>query len=232
MRPDERLIVALDTGSAKEALALVERLGERACFYKVGMGLFAATGPAIVADLRRRGKKIVLDLKFHDSPMQVALSCRAVTRLGVALTNLHALAGREAMAEAARAVAEESAASGVERPLLVAVTVLTSHAGAEVSETVLRLARDACESGLDGIVCSGEEVKAVKAALGPRCLTVVPGIRPAGADVGDQRRIYTPGQAIRDGADYLVVGRPITGAPNPAEALRHILEEMDRALHA
>lgn len=241
MNPAERLIIALDYRSGDDALRAVERLGDSAGYYKVGIGLFAAEGPEIVRELRRRGKRVFVDLKFHDIPAQVDLACRAVVRLGAQLMNLHSVGGSQVMQAACAAVADEAARIGVERPLVIGVTLLTSLEGiddawgrmrgadAEVAEMVLTMTRLVLEAGLDGVVCSGQEVGAVKEAFGSRCVTVVPGIRPAGSSLDDQRRVLTPEAAVREGADYLVVGRPITGAPDPVAAMEAIVHEMGRA---
>lgn len=243
MNPAERLIIALDYRSGEDALRCVERLGAAADFYKVGIGLFAAEGPEIVRELRRRGKRVFVDLKFHDIPAQVDLACRAVVRLDAQLLNLHSVGGAQVMQAAAAAVADEASRLGAERPQLVGVTLLTSLEGvddawgrirgadAEVAEMVLTMTRLVLEAGLDGVVCSGQEVGAVKAAFGSRCVAVVPGIRPAGASLDDQRRVLTPEAAVREGADYLVVGRPITGAPDPVAATLAIVAEIERAMH-
>jgi orotidine-5'-phosphate decarboxylase len=241
MQPEERVIVALDTATREDARSIVDRLGEHAGFYKVGIGLFLAAGPDFVRELGERGKKIFFDLKFHDIPAQVSLASRVSVRLGASLVNVHSIAGSQIMGAVLSAVKEEAEMLGKERPRVVAVTLLTSLAGVEdswgrmrgadqeVSEMVVTMARITGESGLDGVVCSGQEVAAVKRAMGDSFLTVVPGIRPQGSAPDDQRRVLTPGAAIREGADYLVVGRPITGDPDPLGALKSIHEEIERA---
>jgi orotidine-5'-phosphate decarboxylase len=198
------------------------------------MELFTAAGPAVLGPLVRRGHSVFLDLKFHDIPNTVAGAVRSAARLGVRMVNVHA-AGGPAMLAAARA-----ALDGVEDPPeLLAVTMLTSMDQAQLkatgldrspSEQVELLARMSLEAGIRGFVCSAEEVATLRALTGPEGVLVIPGIRPAGSDIADQRRIATPAEALRLGASYLVVGRPITQAPDPAEAAEAILKEMAEAL--
>jgi orotidine-5'-phosphate decarboxylase len=228
----ERVITALDVPSAEEALALAGRLGEGAAMVKVGLELFGAAGPTVVQLLQGRGRRIFLDLKFHDIPNTVAGAARVAARLGVTLCTMHAAAGPRAVAAAAEALATAPPGPDGRRPALLAVTVLTSlgrdelaqtapGAGA-VAEQVQRLAALAWENGCDGLVCSPADLTALRDRLGPAPLCVTPGIRPAGAAVGDPVRVATPADARRAGADYLVVGRPITRADDPAAALRAI----------
>jgi orotidine-5'-phosphate decarboxylase len=232
LAPRDRLVVALDLPSRQEALKLVDRLGQTCQWFKVGMELYYAAGNSIVQQLRDRGFDIFLDLKLHDIPNTVAGAVRSATRAGASLLTIHA-SGGAAMMDAA---AEAASAPG--SPRLLAVTVLTSMdanqlAGigvtASPAEQVLRLARLAQASGIDGMVCSPEEVDLLRKETGPDTLLVIPGIRPAGSDIEDQKRIATPAQAITHGASILVVGRPITRAPDPAEAARAILQEIDQA---
>jgi orotidine-5'-phosphate decarboxylase len=232
--PDPRLIVALDFSDAAGALELAARLDPALCRVKVGKELFTAAGPALVNELSRRGFQVFLDLKFHDIPSTVAQACQAAARLGVWMVNVHALGGRRMMA-AAREALERSAA----RPRLVAVTVLTSMEPADLAEVgvagdpeaaVLRLARLARDAGLDGVVCSAREAAQLRRELGRDFWLVTPGIRPAGAGLDDQSRVTTPLDAIRAGADYLVVGRPITRAADPGAAARALALEIDGAL--
>lgn len=231
---DPRIIVALDYPEAKSAHALVVQLDPRRCRLKVGQELFTAAGPAFVEQLVAAGFQVFLDLKFHDIPNTVAAACLAAARLGVWMINVHALGGR-AMLSAAR----EALAALPAPPRLIAVTVLTSHGPADLLEVGLadtpeqavnRLARLAHDCGLDGVVCSAREAAALRQAHGPDFLLVTPGIRPAGADQGDQTRIATPAAAVRAGASHLVIGRPITQAPDPLEALERIQLEIDGAL--
>lgn len=231
---DPRVIVALDFPNASSALALAERLSPTACKLKVGKELFTAAGPELVRQLVKMGFPVFLDLKFHDIPNTVAAACRAAAELGVWMLNVHASGGRNMM-EAARAAVEHSA----HKPLLIAVTVLTSMNEAGLHETgihatpeeqVTRLAALAKQSGLDGVVCSALEAQCLRAALGEDFVLVTPGIRPVGVDAGDQSRIMTPANAIRAGSDYLVVGRPITQAADPQLALSAINHEIEQEL--
>lgn len=227
---DPRVIVALDFPDAAAALECARRLDPARCRVKVGKELFTATGPDLVEALQRLGFEVFLDLKFHDIPNTVAGACRAAAGLGVWMIDVHALGGR-AMMQAARAALEREA----QRPLLTAVTVLTSLAAAELPEiglagtpeqNVQRLATLALAGGLDGVVCSAQEARVLRAALGDRFLLVTPGIRLAGDAAGDQSRIVTPRAAIDAGANYLVVGRPVTRAPDPNAALARILDDI------
>ena len=231
MEPRERLIVALDVPDAPAARALVERLAGRVGLFKVGSQLFTAAGPDLVREIVARGERVFLDLKYHDIPNTVAGAVAAASRLGVALVDVHGLGGGAMMEAAAGARADE-------RTRLLAITVLTSHdegtlAGiglaGPIAEAVPRLARLAAASGMDGVVASPQEVALIRAACGPDFLIVTPGIRPAGAARGDQARLATPAAALAAGADYLVVGRPITEAPDPAAAADAIVDEMERA---
>jgi len=226
-----RVIVALDFANPMRALALADRLDPRACGVKVGKELFVVAGPEPVRWLVGRGFNVFLDLKFHDIPNTVAHACAAATRLGVWMLNVHAAGGR-AMLDAARdAVGSAAAEARVARPLLIAVTVLTSLDQAALRDMGLdvdpalharRLARLAHECKLDGVVCSAREAAAMRADFGAGFALVTPGIRPAGSAVDDQARIVTPEDAVRNGADYLVVGRPITAAADPLAALAAI----------
>ena len=228
----DRLAVALDFADEHEALKLVDRLGQICQWFKVGMELYYATGNRIVQQLRDRGFNVFLDLKLHDIPNTVAGAVRSATQAGASLLTLHASGGAAMMSAAAEA------ASAPGSPRLLAVTVLTSMDANELAgigitaspaQQVLRLAKLAKKSGIDGMVCSAEEVAALRKETGPNTLLVVPGIRPAGGAIDDQKRIATPAQAIADGASMLVVGRPITRAADPAEAARTILEQIEQA---
>lgn len=227
---DPQVIVALDNMSPESAIALASRLPPDRCRIKVGKELFTRTGPALVESLQRLGFSVFLDLKFHDIPNTVAQACRAAADLGVWMVNVHALGGRRMMMAAREAIASAS-----KRPLLTAVTVLTSHGPQELAEiglqgapegNVLRLARLAQEAGLDGVVCSALEATALRATCGPKFLLVTPGIRPAGSAPGDQLRVVTPADAIALGANYLVVGRPITAADDPVQQLLTICADL------
>ena len=229
----DSLIVALDYSSAAEAMALVDGLEGSCRWFKVGLELYLSAGNGIVAALKQRGYSVFLDLKLHDIPNTVARAVRSVAALGPDLLTVHALGG-SAMLAAAREAADS--VSGA--PRLLAVTVLTSMDEAQLSATgvtaslpdeALLLARLAENAGIEGVVCSPREVARMRAGL-RKPLIVTPGIRPAGAAVADQKRVATPGSAIVDGADYLVVGRPITQAADPAAAAAAILGEIAGAL--
>jgi orotidine-5'-phosphate decarboxylase len=229
--PSPRVIVALDFANPMHALALADRLDPRACALKVGKEMFVVAGPEPVRWMIERGFRVFLDLKFHDIPNTVAQACAAATRLGVWMLNVHA-AGGSAMLAAARASVDATAAEiGKPKPLLIAVAVLTSLGDQDlvelgVAETAprqaLRLARLSAAAGLDGVVCSAVEAPGLRSALGPRFTLVTPGIRPTGSGRDDQARIITPEAAIANGADYLVIGRPITQATDPVAALAAI----------
>ena len=224
------IIVALDYADANTAMRLVEQLDPGLCRLKVGKQLFTSAGPGLVAQLVRLGFSVFLDLKYHDIPTTVELACRAATDLGVWMINVHALGG-SAMLAAARAGIGDAA----DRPLLIAVTLLTSMGEAEMREigltgtpqqAVLRLARLTQDSGLDGVVCSAQEASLLKRELGQSFQLVTPGIRPASSASGDQQRVMTPTAALLAGADYLVIGRPITHAIDPLQALLAIQQEI------
>jgi orotidine-5'-phosphate decarboxylase len=228
----DRLIVALDFPTAGQALRHVERLEDQCLWFKVGLELYLAAGSSIVTSLRDRGFNVFLDLKLHDIPNTVAGAVRSVSPLGAALLTIHAGGGSAMLAAAA-----EAAATTPNAPRLLAVTLLTSMDAAQLhaigvpdapSIQVMRLARLAASAGFDGLVCSPEETRLLRAELPGDPLLVVPGIRPAGAavEMDDQRRIATPASAIADGASMLVVGRPITRAANPAAAAEAILSEI------
>ncbi|MCU7922187.1 MAG: orotidine-5'-phosphate decarboxylase [Candidatus Thiodiazotropha sp. (ex Dulcina madagascariensis)] len=227
---DSRVIVALDYPSQSQAMSLVERLDPSQCRLKVGKEMFTRFGPAFVEALRKRGYDLFLDLKFHDIPNTVAAACDAAADLGVWMMNLHASGGRRMM-EAARDRLEARAS----RPLLVAVTILTSLSSEDIAEVgfsgepaenVQRLAELTRRAGLDGVVCSPREAMDLRQRIGDDFCLVTPGVRPKSASQDDQRRVMTPGDAIRSGASYLVVGRPITGADDPLQALQSINAEI------
>lgn len=233
---DPRIIVALDYANAAEALSMVERLSPQLCRLKVGKELFTRTGPELVRGLVARGFDVFLDLKFHDIPNTVAQACRAAAELGVWMVNVHAQGGRK-MLTAAREALVSSA--GERRPLLIAVTVLTSLGAEDLAEVglagtpadnVRRLATLAHDCGLDGVVCSPQEAADLRQRLGGAFRLVTPGVRPAGAALDDQRRVMSPGQAIAAGAHYLVIGRPITQATDPIAVLQAIDGEIGPAL--
>ncbi|MDQ3668591.1 MAG: orotidine-5'-phosphate decarboxylase [Acidobacteriota bacterium] len=235
-----KLIVALDVDSTRQALVLVNTLRDMVGMFKIGSQLFASAGPEIVSELVRTGNRVFLDLKFHDIPNTVASAAVAATRLGVSIFNVHASGGSEMMRCAADAVSEVATNEGLKRPSIIAVTVLTSSDATALSEIgigsqpelqVRRLSLLAEACGMDGVVASPHEVDVVRSAvMNSGFLIVTPGVRLAGASSDDQKRVMTPAQAIRAGADYIVVGRPITSAKDPVEAAGQILEEMESGL--
>ena len=222
-----KIIVALDYEKEAEALALVDQIDPRLCRLKVGKEMFTTLGMNFVKQLHQRNFDVFLDLKYHDIPNTVARAVRSAADLGVWMVDLHASGGLRMMEEAKRILEPY----GKDAPLLIAVTVLTSMEdldllqigiNASLREQVLRLAHLTQRAGLDGVVCSPQEVEILRNACGEDFKLVTPGIRPIGADFGDQRRVMTPTAAIRTGSDYLVIGRPITKADNPVEVLRSI----------
>lgn len=228
-KPRSVVIVAMDVPSREAANVLARRLDPSLCRLKVGMELFTAAGPAVVEDLRNLGFEIFLDLKYHDIPNTVAGAIRSAANLGVWMANVHASGGRKMMEAAASAV---SNIQHENRPLVIAVTILTSMKPSDLREVgidddessdptfpMVRLAKLAQESGLDGVVCSGQEASAIRQATNQSFALVTPGIRLPDGNQDDQARIVTPEIAIQSGASYLVVGRPITGAPDPIAAL-------------
>lgn len=225
-----RLIVALDVPDSKSAMRLVAELEGTCTWFKVGLELFVAAGPAVLEPIVARGFNVFLDLKLHDIPNTVAGAVRSAAGLGVRMLTVHAVGGMTMLAAAKNALA------GFQHPPeLLAVTVLTSMDAAQLhgigidrpaSAQVEWLAKMGLGAGIRGFVCSAEEVEAVRALTGPAGILVIPGIRPAGAEIGDQKRVAGPAEALRQGASYLVVGRPITQSPNPAEAANAILKEM------
>lgn len=230
-----KIIVALDYPDAEAARGFVAQVRPDMCRLKVGKELFVAAGPAFVQELVRQGYDVFLDLKFHDIPNTVAQACKAAARLGVWMMNVHASGGPR-MLTAAREALEGVQQDVQHRPLLIAVTVLTSMGAeelqaigvaAEAEEQVLRLAALTQAAGLDGVVCSAQEASALRQTLGAKFCLVTPGIRPAGSDSADQTRILTPAQAIQAGADYLVIGRPITQAADPLLVLEAITREIE-----
>jgi orotidine-5'-phosphate decarboxylase len=235
----EKLIVALDVESATEARRLFEELRDVAGMFKVGSQLFPSAGPDFVRELVAAGARVFLDLKFHDIPATVAAAARRAVQLGVQLFDVHASGGTEMMRRAADATAEEAARLGVERPRLIAITVLTSMddaalaetgvAAASVEEQVRRLARLAEASGLDGVVASPHEIVPVREAVSRRgFLVVTPGVHTSAVAYDDQKRVMSPAAAVRAGADFVVVGRAILNSPDPARAALAVVEEMEK----
>ncbi len=232
-----KIIVALDVDTKKEAIDLVREL-PAAEIFKVGLRLFAAEGPVLLQDIHAFGKKTFLDLKLHDIPNQVAGAVASGAAHGVFMMTLHASGGREMMA-AARSAAQEAQKNKGSKPLLLAVTLLTSlkeeqlkdiGMDEEVLTQVLRLAKLAAEEGMDGVVCSPQEIETIKKKFGENLLVVSPGIRPVWASAQDQKRILSPLEALEKGVDYLVIGRPIIKAPSPSEAFWKIVEDLNRAV--
>jgi orotidine-5'-phosphate decarboxylase len=231
--PRERLIIALDVDTAAAAQKMVAAVGESASIYKVGKQLFTAEGPRVVRELVASGRKVFLDLKFHDIPNTVGAAVKQAAGLGPSLLTVHASGGTRMMKAAV-----EAAAASAAKPVVLAVTVLTSLTDSDLLEVgvsgdmqtqVLRLANLARKARCGGVVTSAHEAAGVRRALGAEFAIVTPGVRPAGSAVGDQARVVTPGDAIRAGASHIVVGRPITGAGDPAQAARSVLEEIEQA---
>jgi orotidine-5'-phosphate decarboxylase len=237
----ERLIFALDVDSLEEVEKWIGLLHEKVGLFKVGKQLFTRCGPQVVHLIRRAGGEVFLDLKYHDIPNTVAMAGVEACRLGVRMFNVHALGGLEMMAKTVAGIDALLPRGNPGRPLMLAVTILTSsteetlrQVGIDrpVREMVPRLARLAREAGMDGVVASPQEVGLIREACGKDFLIVTPGVRPAFAAVNDQKRVTTPAEAIAVGADYLVIGRPISAAANPVEAADHILTEMAGAMES
>lgn len=235
MSADDRLIVALDFPDLEQAKNLVLELGDSVSHYKVGMELYYACGNDILKFLKQQNKQVFLDLKLQDIPNTVAGALSVLTKLGVDMLNVHAIGGRKMMEEAAKAVKEAATSSGFKKPKLIAVTILTSMDDAQfadlnyknsIEKQVVALAKLTKEAGLDGVVASPREVLAIKNACGEDFLVITPGVRPSGSSTNDQSRIATPASAIKDGANYLVVGRPITKAENKIVAAQEIVTEI------
>lgn len=228
---NEKIIIAIDAPDATSARRLVEPLADLGCVFKIGLQLFTAEGPSIVRDLKAAGARIFLDLKFHDIPNTAREAVHSAVGLGVDMTTIHLAGGPAMVGEAVRA----AEGSGT---LILGVTVLTSMDQSALeaisvsktpAEQVLALANMGHAQGLRGVVASPQEIELLRERFGTDLAIVTPGVRPAGSDAGDQKRIMTPGDAIRRGADYLVIGRPITGVPAPREAFLRIAEEIDTA---
>jgi orotidine-5'-phosphate decarboxylase len=228
----EKIIIALDVSSRKEALSLVESLHPMTGMFKIGMQLYTAEGPSLVRDVIAAGGNVFLDLKFHDIPNTVRKAALEAARLGVAMMTIHAAGGQAMMQAVADELREKS---GEKRPIVVGVTVLTSmdegalkEAGVHsaVDEQVVRLAKLAEASGLDGVVCSPREIQLIRGAVDRNFKIVTPGVRMAGQSADDQQRTATPREAISNGADYIVVGRAVTNAPHPRTALEQLLQSL------
>ncbi|MCW9012898.1 MAG: orotidine-5'-phosphate decarboxylase [Gammaproteobacteria bacterium] len=230
LQNDPKVLVALDYPAEQSALNLIDQLDPALCRLKVGKEMFTLLGPDFIEKIHTKGFQVFLDLKFHDIPNTVAKACEAAANLGVWMLNVHALGGRRMMDAAANAIANSE-----NKPYLIAVTVLTSMSDTDLNEIgiqqstgelALHLANMARSSGLDGVVCSAQEASAMRQQSGDEFLLVTPGIRPTGSKQDDQRRIMTPADAIRAGASYLVIGRPITQANDPISVLRTINSEI------
>lgn len=238
MNPKDRIILALDVDTHEEAIKLVKELAPYVGAFKIGMQLYNSIGPTIVQEVNQLGGRVFVDLKFHDIPNTVGAAGKVLTRLQCHMFNVHAAGGREMMQRVAGEVKKEAAALGIEPPLVLAVTVLTSISeqqlkeemyveGLNVRELVVKWAVMAKESGLDGVVCSPREITAIRDACGAEFKIVTPGIRPSWSEANDQKRITTPWDALDMGADYMVIGRPITQADNPRAAAMRIIEELE-----
>ena len=237
MNPQDRLIVALDVDNLEKAIHFTKMLSPYAGAFKVGMQLYNSVGPEVIYTLKKLGANIFVDLKLHDIPNTVAQASRVLTSHGANILNVHAAGGKEMMQSAAQAVYKEAVDKGLTRPLVVAVTVLTSISPqvfqeeigfvGEIEDKVVAWAKLAQAAGLDGVVASPQEIKAIRQACGPEFVIITPGIRPSGEATHDQKRVTTPREAIAAGATYIVVGRPITASPNPIEAVKDIVSEMN-----
>lgn len=236
MKPRERIILAIDVADYDEALDIVQKFGEHVDIFKVGSELFTSVGPKIVEKIHSQGKKVFLDLKYHDIPNTVSKSVRTAAELGVFMLNVHALGGLEMMKQASQRLVETSLKKNIERPRLLAVTILTSidqaalqnelGIGQNMGRQVRHLAELALKAGLDGVVASPQEIEAIRSHCGGNFLIVTPGIRPSWTASDDQKRTLTPKEALRKGADYLVVGRAILSHPDPLHALDLIIKEL------
>jgi orotidine-5'-phosphate decarboxylase len=234
-----KIIIALDVKTKEEARKVLESLPEARVF-KVGLELFTAEGPGMIDLVKSYGKEVFLDLKLHDIPNTVAGAVRAAVKHGVSMLTLHTSGGREMMKKAVETARETAEKENKPLPLLLGVTVLTSLKdddlkeigfSAGTREQVLRLARLATEAGIEGLVCSPQEIDLLRAELGQEIKIITPGIRPAWAEAQDQKRIMTPAEAIKKGADFLVIGRPITQAQPPAEAFVRVVRELEAAVN-
>ncbi len=235
MQHDDRLIVALDFPTLEQAKACVLALGEAVSYYKVGMELYYAVGSEIISFLKSEGKHVFLDLKLQDIPNTVAHALTVLSDLGADMMNVHAVGGKKMMAEAVSAVHAAAEAAGRTAPKLIAVTILTSMDDEQfadlnykntIAEQVISLAKLAKEAGMDGVVASPKEAAAIREACGPDFLIVTPGVRPAGSDLNDQKRVATPAGALQNGSSHIVVGRPITKAQDRQAAALAIVDEI------
>lgn len=237
----ERLIIALDVDTIQEAEVLVSRLQDHVGVFKVGMQLFNSEGPDVIRRIHQLGGKVFLDLKLHDIPNTVGQASAVLTRQRVLMFNIHTAGGAEMMKKAVEFTIREAEETGVSLPLVIGVTVLTSINQAmleneigiprSIEEQVVNWAKLAKEAGLNGVVASPKEIKAIRQACGNDFVIITPGVRPVWAAANDQKRVMTPKEAVQAGASYLVVGRPITGTADPAEAAKRIVEEMEEGLN-
>lgn len=238
LQSKDRIILALDVDRQDQALDLVQQLSGQVGAFKVGMQLFNSVGPPIVENIHRLGGRVFVDLKFHDIPNTAAAAARVATRLGCHMFNVHAAGGREMMKAVTEASHDEAVKLGIAAPITLAVTVLTSIGqqdleqdmlitGMAVEDVVIKWALMARECGISGVVCSPREISAIRNACGPDFIIVTPGIRPLWAAANDQKRVTTPREALDLGADYMVIGRPITHAAQPLDAIKRIIEEME-----
>lgn len=232
-----KVIVALDVPTLDEARDLMEQLGDSARIFKVGSQLFTSVGPDIIREIKGRSKKLFLDLKFHDIPNTVARASEAATELGVDMFNVHISGGLEMMRAAAEATKSKASELGIQKPVLLGVTILTSIDGLtfqrdftssnSLQEQIVYMARLAQRAGLDGVVASPQEIQLIRNACGSNFAVVTPGVRPEWAARDDQKRTMTPAQALAAGATYVVIGRPIHRSPEPANALARILQQLE-----
>ncbi len=239
-RIEERIIIALDVPTFGEAADLMDRLGDRARSLKVGSQLFTSVGPDIVREIKRRGKKLFLDLKFHDIPNTVARASEAAAELGVDIFNVHVSGGLEMMQNAAQATKAKASELGIEKPIVLGVTILTSidelmfqrvlGSSNSLRDQIVHMAKLAQSAGLDGVVASPQEIQLIREACGEDFVVLTPGVRPEWASSDDQKRTMTPVEAFKAGADYVVIGRPIYRAPEPADALERILRRLEENL--
>jgi orotidine-5'-phosphate decarboxylase len=235
-----RMMLALDVDSREKAEEWVHKMKLHVGYFKVGLQLFTLAGAELVRSIRARGGRIFLDVKYHDIPNTVAKACESCCTMGIDFVNVHALGGGAMIRAAAAALKENAARMRVQKPVLLAVTILTSHDAGSLKrdvglkgtpeKEVVRLAKMAQAAGAEGVVCSPREIAAVRKACGAKFIIVTPGIRAAGAAKQDQKRTLTAGQAVAKGADFLVIGRPITGASDPVEAAKSMAAEMQAAL--
>ena len=239
-RIEERVIIALDVPTFDQATVLIDKLGDRAKSLKVGSQLFTSVGPDIIREIKRRGKKLFLDLKFHDIPNTVARASEVAAELGVDIFNVHVSGGLEMMRDAAQATKAKASELGIEKPIVLGVTVLTSidetmfqsvlGSGNSLKDQIVHMAKLAQSAGLDGVVVSPQEIRLIREACGEDFVVLTPGVRPEWASSDDQKRTMTPVEAFKAGATYVVIGRPIYRAPEPVDALERILRRLEEDL--